>query len=87
MLNKEAKAEIVRKYASDPKNTGDSSVQIGLLSKRIDVIAEHLKSHQEDHSSRRGLLIMVGQRRSLLRYLRQTDSQAYKKVCSDFNLR
>ena len=86
MLTKEEKAQIVGRYASNPKDTGASVVQVALLSKRIETIATHLKSHKDDHASGRGLLMLVSQRRSLLKYLGRWDRAAAKKLRSDIDL-
>ena len=72
-LSKEKKAEIVKKYAKDAKDTGSSEVQIAILTEEIKELTEHLKVHSHDYHSRRGLLKKVGQRRSLLNYLFKTD--------------
>lgn len=87
MLTKSEKAEIVQRYATkNPQDTGSAVVQIALLSKRIESVQEHLKKFDDDHASRRGLLQMVGQRRSLLTYLKGKDSAAYDKLRSDLDL-
>ena len=86
MLTKEEKTQIMGRYASHPKNTGATVVQVALLSKRIETIAAHLKSHKYDHSSGRGLLKLVSQRRSLFKYLGSRDSAAAKKLRSDLDL-
>ncbi len=69
------------------KDTGSADVQIALLTQRINQLTEHLKSHAKDHSSRRGLLKMVAQRRSLLDYLKNTASDRYKGILEKLNLR
>ena len=69
------------------KDTGSADVQVALLTRRIAQLTEHLKSHAKDHSSRRGLLKMVAQRRSLLDYLNRSKSERYKKVIDKLNLR
>ena len=86
MLTKNEKAEIVGRYASNPKDTGNTVVQVVFLSKRITSILAHLKGHREDRSSERGLLKLVGQRRSFLRYLERQDRVAAKKLRSDLDL-
>jgi len=69
------------------KDTGSADVQIALLTQRINHLTEHLKSHVKDHSSRRGLLKMVAQRRSLLDYLKKTAGDRYKSILDKLNLR
>jgi small subunit ribosomal protein S15 len=87
MLTKQEKTEVVQRYSPEGKNTGSSAVQIAILSRRIGQVSEHLKGHLEDHASRRGLLRMVGKRRSLLRYLQRSDRAVYEKIAAEFNLR
>jgi small subunit ribosomal protein S15 len=69
------------------KDTGSADVQIALLTKRINDLTEHLKSHRKDHSSRRGLLKLVAQRRSLLDYLKKNSAERYQNVLQSLNLR
>ena len=73
MLTTELKKEIIEQYATHEGDTGSPEVQIAILTKRIVLLTEHLKSHKKDHHSRRGLLKMVGQRRNMLDYLRRSD--------------
>ncbi|MBI4369110.1 MAG: 30S ribosomal protein S15 [Elusimicrobia bacterium] len=87
MLTQSEKAEVIKRYASNPKDTGAAVVQIALLSKRIENIAPHLKANKKDYSSGRGLLKLVGQRRSLIRYLKRTDPVAAKKLLTDLDLK
>lgn len=84
MINK---AEIIEKYGRTPNDTGSPEVQIALLSARIDLLTEHLKSHKKDHHSRRGLLKMVGHRRNLLAYLQKTDIERYRAIVQKLGLR
>ena len=86
-LSKEKKAEIVKKFAKDAKDTGSSEVQIAILTEEIKELTEHLKVHSHDYHSRRGLLKKVGQRRSLLNYLFKTDVTRYRKIVKDLCLR
>ncbi|MBI4668669.1 MAG: 30S ribosomal protein S15 [Elusimicrobia bacterium] len=86
MITKDEKKEIIKRYAANPQDTGNTVVQAALLSKKIETIAAHLKSHKSDHSSRRGLLKLVGQRRALLGYLGRNDPPAAKKLRSDLDL-
>ncbi|OGF50349.1 MAG: 30S ribosomal protein S15 [Candidatus Firestonebacteria bacterium GWA2_43_8] len=87
MLNKEVKTGLISKYRKHEKDTGSSEVQVALLTGRINYLTEHLKIHKKDHSSRRGLLILVGKRRSLLDYIKKTDFEKYKKVIESLELR
>ena len=86
-LSKEKKAEIVKKFAKDAKDTGSSEVQIAILTEEIKELTEHLKVHSHDYHSRRGLLKKVGQRRRLLNYLFKTDVTRYRKIVKDLGLR
>lgn len=86
-LTKEAKAEIVKKYGRGANDTGSAEVQIAILTEEIKNLTEHLKEHQHDFHTRRGLLKKVGQRRSLLNYLFKTDVTRYRKIVSDLGLR
>ena len=87
MISKESKAEIIAKYKRDEKDTGSPEVQIALLTERINELTEHLKVHQKDNHSRRGLLKMVGKRRNLLNYLAKKDENAYKELVEKLGLR
>ena len=87
MISKEVKAEIIEKYKRDEKDTGSPEVQIALLTKRINELTEHLKVHQKDNHSRRGLLKMVGKRRNLLNYLAKKDVNRYREIVEKLNLR
>lgn len=86
-LTKEAKAAIVKKYGRGANDTGSAEVQIAILTEEIKNLTEHLKEHQHDFHTRRGLLKKVGQRRSLLNYLFKTDVTRYRKIVSDLGLR
>lgn len=86
-LSVERKTEIVAEYALNENDTGSAEVQIALLTERIQQLTEHLKAHKKDHSSRRGLLKMVGKRSSLLKYLMGTDQERYQKVIARLGLR
>jgi small subunit ribosomal protein S15 len=81
------KCEIIEKYKIHPSDTGSSVVQIALLTDRIKYLTEHFKIHAKDHHSRQGLLKMVGQRRSLLDYLKKKDVQQYRTLIQDLGLR
>lgn len=87
MFTTEKKQEIVTNHKVHDSDTGSPEVQVALLSERISYLSEHLKLHKGDHHSRRGLLKMVGQRRSLLDYLKKKDSQRYKTLIGKLGLR
>jgi small subunit ribosomal protein S15 len=87
MLDKERKHEIIDRFKKHDVDTGSPEVQIGILSERISVLTEHLKTHSKDHHSRRGLLKMVGRRRRLLNYLQKQDVERYRQVVKDLGLR
>jgi small subunit ribosomal protein S15 len=86
-LSKDRIKEIVEKFGGSEANTGKTEVQIALLTQRILDLTEHLKEHKKDHSSRRGLLKLVGQRRRLLRYLKGKDLEGYRALISELGLR
>lgn len=87
MISKEQKAEIIAKYGRTPGDTGSPEVQIAILTFRIKELTEHLKVHQKDHHSRRGLLKLVGQRRGLLAYLKKKDLEGYRKLIEQLGIR
>jgi len=86
-LTKEEKAEIVAEFAAHEGDTGSAQVQIALLTHRINGLIEHQNEHKHDHHSRAGLLKLVGQRRRLLKYLRNTEPEEYTKVIQKLGLR
>jgi small subunit ribosomal protein S15 len=86
-LNTEQKATIVTTFMRHEKDTGSPEVQVALITRRIEYLAEHFKTHKKDHHSRRGLLKLVGQRRRLLDYLKKTNIDRYRKVVADLELR
>ena len=81
------KQEIIAKYQTHEGDTGSPEVQIALLTERITHLTEHLKVHKKDNHSRRGLLMMVGQRRSLLKYLEEIDIERYRAIVEKLGLR
>ena len=83
----EQKDAIIKEYARHEGDTGSPEVQIALLTKRINDLTEHLKIHKKDHHSRRGLLIMVGKRRSLLNYLTKKDINRYRAIIEKLGIR
>jgi len=87
MLTKDRKTEIIDRFKKHDVDTGSPEVQIGILTERINVLTEHLKTHSKDHHSRRGLLKMVGHRRRLLTYLQKQDVERYRTVVKDLGLR
>ena len=86
-LEPEVKTRIMQEYATHEGDTGSPEVQVALLTHRIAGLTEHLKSHKHDHHSRRGLLILVGQRRRMLQYLAKKDIQRYRSLIERLGLR
>ena len=86
-LTKEDTAKIVKKYGKSATDTGSSEVQVALLTERITYLTEHLKTHKHDHHSRRGLLMLVGQRRRLLDYFAKKDLEGYRALIKKLGLR
>ena len=87
MISKEKKAEIIAKYGRTPQDTGSPEVQIAILTERITELTEHLKNNPKDHHSRRGLLMMVGQRRGMLDYLKRKDIEGYRALIEKLGIR
>ncbi|MBW8015378.1 MAG: 30S ribosomal protein S15 [Planctomycetes bacterium] len=87
MLTKEKKNSIIEDYRLTDADTGSPEVQVALLTTRINELTEHLKTHKKDHSSRRGLLKMVGTRSSLLKYVRNNDIERYREIIKKLGLR
>jgi small subunit ribosomal protein S15 len=86
-LTAESKGTLVADYRRHDKDTGSPEVQVAMLTGRIQQLTEHLKTHKKDHSSRRGLLKMVGARSSLLKFLTKTDREKYQKIIDSLGLR
>ena len=86
-ITKEQKQSIVEQFGRTPSDTGSPAVQIALLTERITGLTEHFKMHHKDHHSRRGLLMLVGQRRRLLKYLQRVDLEGYRSLVKDLGLR
>ena len=86
-LDSATKKQIISEYDSSPEDTGSPEVQIAMLTRRISDLTEHLKGHKHDHHSRRGLLILVGQRRRLLQYLQRTDIARYRSIIERLGIR
>ncbi len=87
MTTKERKAEIVAEFGKNPQDTGSPAVQIALITERIRELTEHLKDHPKDHHSRRGLFMLVGQRRGLLDYVKKNDIDEYRALLEKLNIR
>ena len=86
-MEKVKKQKIISDYKEHPQDTGSATVQVALLTERINQLGEHFKLHKKDHHSRRGLLSMVGKRRRLLSYLKKEDGKKYQEVLDKLNLR
>lgn len=86
-MDKNRKNEIIKEYARHEGDTGSPEVQVALLTERINHLNEHLATNKKDHHSRRGLLLMVGQRRGLLAYLKETDIERYRDLIARLGLR
>lgn len=86
-ITKERKQEVIRDYKRDEKDTGSPEVQVAILTTRINALTEHMRAHDKDYASRRGLLALVGQRRRLLDYLRKSDAQRYLALIQRLNIR
>ena len=86
-LTVERKREIVGRFGKDENDTGSPEVQVALLTERINHLTEHLREHKKDHHSRRGLLMLVGQRRRLLNYLAKNDLEGYRALIAELGLR
>jgi small subunit ribosomal protein S15 len=86
-ITKDRKTQIIDQYRREPEDTGSPEVQVALLTARITELTEHLRAHKKDHASRRGLLMMVSKRSSLLNYLRKTDRSRYLALIGRLGLR
>lgn len=87
MISKEKKAAIIKEYERTPGDTGSPEVQIAILTARIQELTEHLKENQKDHHSRRGMYMMIGQRRGLLNYLKGKDIERYRALIEKLGIR
>lgn len=87
MMTKERKAEIIKEYQLKEGDTGSPEVQIAIFTEQIKDLTEHLKVHKKDHSSRRGLYMIIGQRKGLLNYLKKTDIERYRSLIKKLNIR
>ena len=86
-MDKDRKLEIIAKFERHEGDTGSPEVQVALLTERINHLNDHLQTHKKDHHSRRGLLLMVGQRRNMLNYLKSKDIERYRTLIAELNLR
>ena len=86
-LDPQVKTQIIEEYATKPGDTGSPEVQVAVMTRRIIDLTEHLKDHKHDHHSRRGLLLLVGQRRRLLGYLQDIDIERYRSLIERLGLR
>lgn len=86
-MDKALKQEIIQKHARHEGDTGSPEVQIALLTERIKQLTEHLKTHKKDHHSRRGLFLMIGQRKGLLNYLMEQDIERYRSIIEKLGIR
>jgi small subunit ribosomal protein S15 len=86
-LTQEKKAELIERFGDTPQDTGKAEVQVALLTERINQLTDHLRTHKKDHHSRRGLLMLVGQRRRFLNYLQRSDLERYRSLVKELGLR
>ena len=86
-LSKARKTELITQFGQSATDTGSPEVQIALLTERINDLTQHLRGHRKDHHSRRGLLMLVGRRRRLLRYLQRKDIESYRALVKELGLR
>jgi small subunit ribosomal protein S15 len=86
-LTKEQKSELIEKFGRGSGDTGSAEVQVALMTARINELTNHLREHGKDHHSRRGLLMLVGKRRRMLRYLERTDLERYRALVAELGLR
>jgi small subunit ribosomal protein S15 len=86
-LTQERKAELTSQFGKDAKDSGNTRVQVALLTERINQLTAHLRTHKKDHHSRRGLLMLVGRRRRLLNYMQRSDLEGYRQLIKDLGLR
>ena len=86
-LTQERKQELVSQFGENDQDTGNTRVQVALLTERINQLTEHLRTHKKDHHSRRGLLMLVGQRRRLLNYMQRSNLEGYRELIKELGLR
>lgn len=87
MITKEQKAELIKTYGKDEKDSGSAEVQVAILSARIKELTEHMKTHKKDFHTRRGLLMLVGKRRRLLSYIKARDIEGYRALIKSLGIR
>lgn len=86
-ISKERTAELIKEFGKDEKDSGAPEVQVAILSERIRNLTEHLKEHKKDHHTRRGLMMLIGKRRSLLKYIKNRDIEAYRELIKKLGIR
>ncbi|WP_311409523.1 30S ribosomal protein S15 [Lancefieldella parvula] len=86
-VSKDRKAELIKQYGKDEKDSGSAQVQVALLTERIRQLTDHMKSHQKDFHTRRGLLMLVGKRRRLLSYIKANDIEEYRTLIASLGIR
>lgn len=86
-ITKEKRLDLVKQFGENESDTGKTEVQVAILTERISNLTEHLKEHKKDHHTRRGLLKLVGKRRSLLKYLKRVDIERYRKLIKELGIR
>lgn len=86
-VTKDRKAELIKQYGKDEKDSGSAQVQVALLTERIRQLTDHMKSHQKDFHTRRGLLMLVGKRRRLLSYIKSNDIEEYRTLIASLAIR
>lgn len=86
-VTKDRKAELIKQYGKDEKDSGSAQVQVALLTERIRQLTDHMKSHQKDFHTRRGLLMLVGKRRRLLSYIKSNDIEEYRTLITSLGIR
>ena len=86
-VTKDRKAELIKQYGKDEKDSGSAQVQVALLTERIRQLTDHMKSHQKDFHTRRGLLMLVGKRRRLLSYIKKNDIEEYRELIKSLGIR
>jgi small subunit ribosomal protein S15 len=87
MVSKERKAELIREFGENEKDSGNAKVQVAILSERIRELTEHMKQHKKDFHTRRGLLMLVGKRRRLLSYIKKQDIENYRSLIKSLGIR
>ena len=86
-ISKERTAELIKEFGKDEKDSGSAEVQVAILSERIRNLTEHLKEHKKDHHTRRGLMMLIGKRRSLLKYIKNRNIEEYRELIKKLGIR